>query len=119
MDNEQTQESLRGLTVKELKEILRSKKVDFSDCVEKSDLIKRVLETKDKQEPEETDLGTVHVRKMTLAGFDCIVVGNKSLKNPRLVVVFRYFFFSGNICFAMNLDLVLLIFPLIFYLTQY
>ncbi len=36
---------LLSLSIKELKQILEGRKVDFRDCVEKKDLIKRIKES--------------------------------------------------------------------------
>ena len=38
-------DNVESLSVKQLKEILQNRKVNYADCFEKSDLIKRVKET--------------------------------------------------------------------------
>ena len=44
-------DEFNSMTVRELKDILHQKGVDYSDCVEKSDLIKRARESRTKVHP--------------------------------------------------------------------
>ncbi len=61
-------DQLSQLSVKELKQILRERNVDSSDCIEKSDLIKKINETKDleKKKPR--------IKEEKIADFDCNVI---------------------------------------------
>lgn len=40
-----SEQELGALSVKELRKILQGRGVEYGDCIEKSDLVKRVIET--------------------------------------------------------------------------
>lgn len=62
----QTADGLEGLSVRELKTLLDERRVDYRDCVEKRDLIRRARET-------------VHLpRRTTIASLECIVFDSTS-----------------------------------------
>lgn len=60
---------LKLMKAKELRSILKKRNVSYSDCLEKSDFIKRIMET-DGQEPKSSS------RERTIADSTCIVVEN-------------------------------------------
>jgi phospholipase/carboxylesterase len=54
--------------VKELRSILQGRNVDYSDCIEKSELVARVLETMDKE--------PLVQKNVKISGLDCTVIQN-------------------------------------------
>jgi hypothetical protein len=89
MDSSEVSETtLKSLSVKELKNLLKLRGVDHADCVEKSDLIRLVLETKDQhQSGDSTIIGSIRERHSTLVGLDCITVSRTT--KPKYIVIFR------------------------------
>jgi hypothetical protein len=73
----QTADGLEGLSVRELKTLLDERRVDYRDCVEKRDLIRRARET-------------VYLpRRTTIASLECIVFDSTSASPapPEWVVI--------------------------------
>jgi hypothetical protein len=75
----QTADGLEGLSVRELKTLLDERRVDYRDCVEKRDLIRRARETG-------------HLpRRTTIAPLACIVFDSTSTSSspapPEWVVI--------------------------------
>jgi hypothetical protein len=83
----QTADGLEGLSVRELKTLLDERRVDYRDCVEKRDLIRRARET-------------VHLpRRTTIASLECIVFDSTSSSPapPEWVVIILHV--RGHISF--------------------
>ena len=83
----QTADGLEGLSVRELKTLLDERRVDYRDCVEKRDLIRRARET-------------VHLpRRTTIASLECIVFDSTSASPapPEWVVIILHV--RGHISF--------------------
>ena len=79
-------EAAASLSIRELKEALIQRGIDFSDCLEKSDLVRKYIATTPKP-------GMVHTRAQTIAGLSCVVwdvVGQE--ESPKFGVVIMHGF---------------------------
>jgi len=100
--------ALRRMTIGELKALLRSRGVNFSDCIEKEDLVNRALESgaaglgveepKNQQTPPAASEFKVSERKETLGGLETIVIENNS--HPDTLVVICHGFGANNLDLA-------------------
>jgi len=75
---------LNSKSVRELKTLLDSRGVDYTDCVEKSDLIRKVMDTAS-LEPNQ---GTVSSFSRTYGGLSCKVVRN--CQQPEYIVILSH-----------------------------
>eukprot|EP01125_Pyxidicula_operculata_P022066 TRINITY_DN8859_c0_g1_i1.p1 TRINITY_DN8859_c0_g1~~TRINITY_DN8859_c0_g1_i1.p1 ORF type:complete len:309 (-),score=42.19 TRINITY_DN8859_c0_g1_i1:134-973(-) len=74
---------LNSKSVKELKQILKDRGVDSSGCIEKEDLIAKVIETKPKE-------GVVRETDQRIGSLDCTVLQNT--ENPETIVIISHGF---------------------------
>eukprot|EP01114_Cavostelium_apophysatum_P017999 TRINITY_DN5471_c0_g1_i1.p1 TRINITY_DN5471_c0_g1~~TRINITY_DN5471_c0_g1_i1.p1 ORF type:complete len:310 (+),score=68.51 TRINITY_DN5471_c0_g1_i1:45-974(+) len=90
--NQQEFDRLSGLSVKELRQILQGRGVDFSDCFEKSDLVKKVADTAhiSNNASKRTNVTTsqgVKKWKETLSDLECVVVQRDNVADSELHLV--------------------------------
>jgi hypothetical protein len=92
-------DSVSSLSIKELKEILKERGVNFADCFEKSDLVKRVLETGTLHEIKliivaslaKPSTGKIKQNKKKLGSLQCNVLENiTENQTPDLVVIMSH-----------------------------
>lgn len=78
-------EELKKLKAKKLREILKRRGVDYSDCLEKSDFIKKIIDSDGQEEKEEKF--SISSSKKTIAGSKCIVVENSQSTYDVAVII--------------------------------
>lgn len=81
-------DTLMTLSVKELKDLLRNKKIDYSAAVEKSDLVKLLIEHSNKEDSDEKNiLGSgVNEKQSEIVELQCAIVSN-SIKPNYIAIV--------------------------------
>jgi hypothetical protein len=75
--------SVDKLSVKELKEILQERNIDYADCFEKSDLIRKVKSIGITEKPKAKPT----IKTTQISTLDCILVDNCGEANPELVTM--------------------------------
>ena len=118
-------EDYSSMSVSELKNVLRERKVDFRDCLEKTDLVDRAKSTQhlavEKKYP--------HTSNRKISGIDCIVIDTSpqperaatrmAFSSRPLTQVPLLFFYSpfsltlATVCLLLSLDLLSSLLPTI------
>jgi hypothetical protein len=86
-------ETLSRMSVRELKDILRNKRIDFTGAVEKTDLIQLILENSEKPDSnEENILGSgISAKNVNFVGMNCEIVSNTEKPNYIAIVWYELF----------------------------